>query len=247
MFARARSAPSSVRTAPANPRCSTSSTASTTRSRAACRFKGEVRRRMDPHSAAAHGIARTFQNIALFKGMSVLDNIMTGRSLKMKADAGGAGCLLGPQPERGDRAACQGRGDHRLPADRTHPQDTGRAAPLRTAETRGAGPRAGRRAGPAAAGRADGGHERGGERGHVPLHPRRERRVRHDHRADRARHGCGHGYLRPHRGARLRAQDRRWVAGGGAREPGGDRCVSWAWRIGCNSSSKSSSAACWRV
>ena len=48
-------------------------------------FKGEVRRRMDPHSAAVHGIARTFQNIALFKGMSVLDNIMTGRSLKMKA------------------------------------------------------------------------------------------------------------------------------------------------------------------
>jgi branched-chain amino acid transport system ATP-binding protein len=49
------------------------------------RFKGEVRRRMDPHHAASHGIARTFQNIALFKGMSVLDNIMTGRNLKMKS------------------------------------------------------------------------------------------------------------------------------------------------------------------
>jgi branched-chain amino acid transport system ATP-binding protein len=49
------------------------------------RFKGEVRRRMDPHRAAVDGVARTFQNIALFKGMSVLDNIMTGRSLKMKA------------------------------------------------------------------------------------------------------------------------------------------------------------------
>jgi branched-chain amino acid transport system ATP-binding protein len=48
-------------------------------------FKGEVRRRMDPHHAAVNGVARTFQNIALFKGMSVLDNIMTGRSLKMKA------------------------------------------------------------------------------------------------------------------------------------------------------------------
>src|SRR6476646_10883263 len=43
------------------------------------RFKGEVRRRMNPHRAAAQGIARTFQNIALFKGMTVLDNIMTGR------------------------------------------------------------------------------------------------------------------------------------------------------------------------
>ena len=34
---------------------------------------------MRPHVAAHQGIARTFQNIALFKGMSVLDNIMTGR------------------------------------------------------------------------------------------------------------------------------------------------------------------------
>ena len=48
-------------------------------------FHGDVRRDMDTHAAAANGIARTFQNIALFKGMSVLDNIMTGRNLKMKA------------------------------------------------------------------------------------------------------------------------------------------------------------------
>jgi branched-chain amino acid transport system ATP-binding protein len=46
-------------------------------------FRGNVRRDMDPHEAAAQGIARTFQNIALFKGMSVLDNVMTGRNLKM--------------------------------------------------------------------------------------------------------------------------------------------------------------------
>jgi branched-chain amino acid transport system ATP-binding protein len=48
-------------------------------------FRGEVRRDMNPHRTAAQGIARTFQNIALFKGMSVLDNIMTGRNLKMHA------------------------------------------------------------------------------------------------------------------------------------------------------------------
>ncbi|MCB1387225.1 MAG: ABC transporter ATP-binding protein [Nitratireductor sp.] len=42
-------------------------------------FRGERRSRMRPHVAAHQGIARTFQNIALFKGMSVLDNIMTGR------------------------------------------------------------------------------------------------------------------------------------------------------------------------
>jgi len=48
-------------------------------------YRGRERREMDPHAAAAAGIARTFQNIALFKGMSVLDNIMTGRNLKMHA------------------------------------------------------------------------------------------------------------------------------------------------------------------
>ena len=46
-------------------------------------FRGEERRAMKPHHAVRQGIARTFQNVALFKGMSTLDNIMTGRSVKM--------------------------------------------------------------------------------------------------------------------------------------------------------------------
>jgi branched-chain amino acid transport system ATP-binding protein len=46
-------------------------------------FKGEARSKMRPHDAAAGGIARTFQNVALFRGMSSLDNIMTGRTLRM--------------------------------------------------------------------------------------------------------------------------------------------------------------------
>ncbi len=46
-------------------------------------YKGKTRKQMRSHEAAAQGIARTFQNIALFKGMTTLDNIMTGRNLKM--------------------------------------------------------------------------------------------------------------------------------------------------------------------
>ncbi|OGL01468.1 MAG: ABC transporter ATP-binding protein [Candidatus Rokubacteria bacterium RIFCSPHIGHO2_02_FULL_73_26] len=47
-------------------------------------FEGEDRTRLRPYEVAALGVARTFQNVALFKGMSVLDNIMTGRLLKMR-------------------------------------------------------------------------------------------------------------------------------------------------------------------
>jgi branched-chain amino acid transport system ATP-binding protein len=47
-------------------------------------FKGKTRTRMRPYDAARGGIARTFQNVALFKGMSALDNIMAGRTLKMR-------------------------------------------------------------------------------------------------------------------------------------------------------------------
>src|SRR4030081_403802 len=47
-------------------------------------YKGDPRQRMRPYIAATQGIARTFQNVALFKGMSALDNIMAGRTLKMR-------------------------------------------------------------------------------------------------------------------------------------------------------------------
>jgi branched-chain amino acid transport system ATP-binding protein len=46
-------------------------------------FRGHERRSMKPHHAVRQGIARTFQNVALFKGMSTLDNIMAGRSVLM--------------------------------------------------------------------------------------------------------------------------------------------------------------------
>jgi len=53
--------------------------------RGTIRFRGVERRQMNPYEAARRGISRTFQNIALFRGMTALDNIMTGRNLKMHA------------------------------------------------------------------------------------------------------------------------------------------------------------------
>jgi branched-chain amino acid transport system ATP-binding protein len=60
------------------------------------RFKGKEFADMEPHTAAVMGIARTFQNIALFKGMTVLDNIMTGRNLRMRAGILAQAIRIGP-------------------------------------------------------------------------------------------------------------------------------------------------------
>ncbi len=49
-------------------------------------FRGQTFDHMNSRQVAEMGVARTFQNLALFKGMSVIDNIMTGRNLKMKAN-----------------------------------------------------------------------------------------------------------------------------------------------------------------
>ncbi len=59
-------------------------------------FQGRRFADMDPHEAATMGIARTFQNIALFKGMTVLDNIMTGRNLRMRSGILAQALRIGP-------------------------------------------------------------------------------------------------------------------------------------------------------
>ena len=59
-------------------------------------YRGEKREHMEPHHAAARGIARTFQSLALFRGMSALDNIMTGRNLKMKSNLLAQAFRIGP-------------------------------------------------------------------------------------------------------------------------------------------------------
>jgi branched-chain amino acid transport system ATP-binding protein len=49
-------------------------------------FRGQTFGHMNSRQVAEMGIARTFQNLALFKGMSVIDNIMTGRNLQIKSN-----------------------------------------------------------------------------------------------------------------------------------------------------------------
>jgi len=59
-------------------------------------YKGVHRKQMKSHDAAVQGISRTFQNVALFKGMSTLDNIMTGRIIRMKRNIFWQALYLGP-------------------------------------------------------------------------------------------------------------------------------------------------------
>jgi branched-chain amino acid transport system ATP-binding protein len=49
-------------------------------------FRGRAFSHMNSRQVAEMGVARTFQSLALFKGMSVLDNIMTGRNLRMQTN-----------------------------------------------------------------------------------------------------------------------------------------------------------------
>ncbi|MGC4367613.1 ABC transporter ATP-binding protein [Hydrogenophaga sp. R2] len=48
-------------------------------------FRGQTFKHMNSRQVAEMGIARTFQNLALFKGMSVIDNLMSGRNLRIRS------------------------------------------------------------------------------------------------------------------------------------------------------------------
>jgi branched-chain amino acid transport system ATP-binding protein len=52
----------------------------------AIEFRGRTFRHMNSREVAEMGVARTFQNLSLFQGMSVLDNLMTGRNLRMRCN-----------------------------------------------------------------------------------------------------------------------------------------------------------------
>jgi branched-chain amino acid transport system ATP-binding protein len=59
-------------------------------------LRGRAMRQLSSRQVAGLGVARTFQNLALFKGMSVLDNILTGRNLKTKSNLLWQALRIGP-------------------------------------------------------------------------------------------------------------------------------------------------------
>ena len=66
-------------------------------------FRGQTFSHMNPRQVAEMGVARTFQNLALFKGMNVIDNIMTGRNLKIKSGLLLQALRIGPAQREEER------------------------------------------------------------------------------------------------------------------------------------------------
>jgi len=73
------------------------------------RFAGERIDRLSPVDIARRGVARTFQNLALFNDLTVLDNVMLGRHHLMRTGYLGAALWLGKakREELAHRARCE--------------------------------------------------------------------------------------------------------------------------------------------
>ncbi len=64
--------------------------------RGTLRFDGKDLTRVAPAARTALGIARTFQNIALFRGMTVLDNLLIGRHVHQRTGVLAGMAYVGP-------------------------------------------------------------------------------------------------------------------------------------------------------
>ena len=133
-----------------------------------------------PDYVAELGIARTFQNIELFAQMNVIDNLLTGRHIRMKSKLARR-CASGSAQRRSEEMENRRRVEDiidflEIEQWRKHP---GRAAAVRLPEARRARTSPGDGAQAAAARRAGRRHEPRRNRGHGALHPRHPERARH--------------------------------------------------------------------
>ena len=151
----------------------------------AIRLDGRDITRLRPSQVAALGVARTFQNIALFAGMTVLDNIMLGRHVHMRSGVFASLIYWGFRATRGNRPPRTRRGVDRIARTAEHSQTTQRRPALRPAQARRARPRPRPGTQGPTARRTDGWDEPGGKGGHGPLRPRSEQPVGHHDHTDR--------------------------------------------------------------
>ena len=114
-------------------------------------FDGTDLATISPSRFAAIGIGRTFQNLALFKHGTVVENILTGRHTHLRSNVLDAVIFFGRTRREEIEARAAGRAHHRIPRDRAHPRCRRRHAVLRPAEARRTGAGAGLRAEIAAA------------------------------------------------------------------------------------------------
>ena len=90
--------------------------------------------RTKPGAIARLGVARTFQNIELFRHMTVLENLMLGRHAHMRHNLLTSFSVLRPGAAAGDPGSGAGGGGHRPARDPVGPQQGGRGAGLRLPE-----------------------------------------------------------------------------------------------------------------
>jgi branched-chain amino acid transport system ATP-binding protein len=168
---------------------------------------------LKPHKIAARGVARTFQNLALFRGMTVLENILLGRHVFMGASALASlfYWVWALRNEVEHRRAVEELIDFMQIQDiRDEPVEViplGMQKRVELARALAAEPELLILDEPMA------GMNQEEKRIYRALHSRRARRAQRHDFVDRASHGCGHRAMRSRRGPELRRKDRRRRAG----------------------------------
>ena len=180
-------------------------------------FEGRDLTRLPTHALARLGIARTFQNLAVFKHETVVDNILVGMHTRLRADAISAAIFLGRA--RAEEIRARERVEEiieflEIEDIRDQPVGTlsyGLQKRVELGRALAVSPKL------LLLDEMVSGHEPGGARGHRALHSRPEGRTRHDRVHGRARHGHRDGHFRPCLRDQRRPQDRRRPAGARSR------------------------------